>query len=105
MSGRIIAGISLMLIGLLLLCAKLHILPINSGALVANWWPVGVIVFGFILLDMKGHILGWLIITYGVLAQISRLGWFSVNIVDILTTWWPLALILLGAALFIRPRL
>jgi hypothetical protein len=105
MRGRIIIGVSLILIGVLLLCAKLKILPISSHALLTNWWPIGVILFGIILLDMKGNILGWLIITYGVLAQASKLGWISLNFVALLTTWWPIGLVLLGVALFIKPRI
>ncbi|MCL2075865.1 MAG: hypothetical protein FWH15_05415 [Betaproteobacteria bacterium] len=105
LSGRTIAGVLLMLIGVLLLVAKLHIIPINGDTLVAVWWPVGVIILGLVLIDMKGSLLGWLLIVYGVLAQAGKLGWFSVGFVQVLTVWWPLGLILLGAVLFIRPKI
>jgi hypothetical protein len=105
MSGRIIAGIALMLIGALLLLVRLHILPGSVDTLVAHWWPLLVIIIGLVLIDMKGSLLGWLLIVYGALAQAGKLGWFSVEFVNILTAWWPLALILLGAILFIRPKL
>ncbi|MCL2022256.1 MAG: hypothetical protein FWG81_09310 [Betaproteobacteria bacterium] len=105
MSGRVVAGALLMLIGVLLLVAKLNIIPINGDALVAVWWPVGVIILGLVLIDMKGSLLGWLLIIYGALAQAGKLGWFSVEFIRFLTVWWPLGLVLLGAILFIRPKI
>ncbi|MDR0233964.1 MAG: hypothetical protein LBI31_04080 [Zoogloeaceae bacterium] len=105
MSGRVVAGVLLMLIGVLLLVAKLGIVPINGDALIATWWPLAIIIIGLILSDMKGSFLGWLLILYGVLAQAGKLGWFSVEFVRVLTVWWPIGLILLGAILFIRPKI
>jgi hypothetical protein len=101
--GRIIAGVIVLLCGVVVLLNTLGITDLSIGDLFSTFfWPVIFIAVGASFLVSRrplsfGHLLtGLVFIVLGLLYLGDQLNWFHVAIGDVWQLFWPAVLILVG---------
>jgi hypothetical protein len=104
MFGRVITGAILILLGLLLLAANLRFFNLNGAAIVANWWPLGILLLGSLLIGLRAWILGVTLVVYGLLFLAIEMGLLQAHAAHVVKIWWPLGLLAVGVALIVCRR-
>ena len=103
--GRILFGVVLILIGLLAILNSFQITDISFGRLVADYWPVLLILWGMeVLLEQNGSnakIIGSIILLVGVAFLGRNLHWFYFDAAIFWRPFWPGILVLLGIRLLL----
>lgn len=97
-SGVKIAGLVLIILGVLLLLDNLNLIFFDLGDFLHNWWPVFLILIGLNELLKTNHSGGWFLIGLGII--------LTLKINDIIDGSLLIAmlLILIGIIIIIRPR-
>ncbi len=92
-SSQLLLGIVILAVGIGYLLDTLNLL--NFGSFLAQWWPLLIILVGFVSLVSNPKVFTWplFIILFGGLLQLQRLDIVSFNVWNIL---WPSAIILVG---------
>jgi hypothetical protein len=104
MLGRVITGAILMLLGLLLLVANLRFFNLNGAAIVANWWPLGILLLGSLLINLRAWLIGVTLALYGLLFLAIERGLLQAHVAHLIRVWWPLGLVVIGTVLIVRRR-
>ncbi|MDR2364452.1 MAG: hypothetical protein LBD68_01145 [Zoogloeaceae bacterium] len=104
MLGRVITGAILILLGTLLLAANLRVFGRNGAAMAANWWPLGVLLLGSLLINLRVWILGGMLVVYGLLFLAIAMGLLEAHVAHIVRIWWPLGFLAVGTALIVFRR-
>jgi predicted membrane protein len=101
--GRIVAGVIILLCGVVILLNTLGVTDLSIGDLFATFfWPVFFIAVGASFLTTRrplsfGRLLaGVVLIALGLLYLGDQLNWFHVDIGDVWQLFWPVILILVG---------
>lgn len=100
--SRIVAGIFIILVGVLALVDNLF--QINTRQ-VLQFWPMVFIVLGLMKMTNTRHpsgfVLGGILTALGLLMTLSNVGWISFRLRD----WWPVLVIAAGLAMIGRSQI
>ncbi|MDR0674196.1 MAG: hypothetical protein LBF93_11230 [Zoogloeaceae bacterium] len=104
MLGRVITGAILVVLGVLLLAANLRFFNLNGAAIMAVWWPLGLLLLGSLLINLRAWFLGVTLALYGLLFLAIELGILQAQVAALIRVWWPLGLLLVGVVLIVNRR-
>ncbi|MDR1349765.1 MAG: hypothetical protein LBJ59_03090 [Zoogloeaceae bacterium] len=104
MLGRVITGAILVVLGLLLLVANLRFFNLNGAAIMATWWPLGLLLLGSLLINLRAWFLGVTLALYGLLFLAIELGLLQAHVASLIRVWWPLGILIVGVALIVNRR-
>jgi hypothetical protein len=104
MLGRVITGAILVVLGLLLLAANLRFFNLNGAAIMAVWWPLGLLLLGSLLISLRAWFLGSTLTLYGLLFLAIELGLLRASVASLIHVWWPLGLLVVGVVLIVWRR-
>jgi predicted membrane protein len=92
-------GLLLAAIGIVFLLDNLEVIESHE---IFRFWPVLLVIFGFVRIigsvSVKGRLFGLFFVTLGTLLLLDRLSIVSVSIGD----WWPLILVFIGVGILLK---
>lgn len=97
--ARILTGTLIVIFGLGALLDALQVLPFWAN--IGNWWPIGLVLVGVIILinNLSQFIWATIFIGAGVLLQLERLGLVEVNFFAL---FWPIIIIGIGLSILFQ---
>jgi hypothetical protein len=106
MRGRLTFGLFIIVIGILILLRNMNVIEFGFGSLVANFWPLLLIIWGlgyiFERIGVGGKVCGVIIMGLGLLFLGRNLGWFTVDFSMFWKLLWPAFLIFIGIAILTK---
>ncbi len=106
MRRRLILGLLVITIGVLILLKNMNIIQESIGSLIADYWPIILILWGLSFIFERtgsgGKIIGSFILLLGVLFLGRNLNWFYVDFSLWRKAVWPVLLILVGIGILTR---
>ncbi|HJM04331.1 MAG TPA: DUF5668 domain-containing protein [Candidatus Saccharimonadaceae bacterium] len=97
--ARILTGTLIVIFGLGALLDALQVLPFWAN--IGNWWPIGLVLVGVIIVinNLSQFIWATIFIGAGVLLQLERLGLVEVNFFAL---FWPIIIIGIGLSILFQ---
>ena len=90
----------LVIVGVVLLASNMKVVPASGWDILAQWWPVLLVLSGLNSLYMRQGVVGPLVLTgLGVVLLLGNLGYLQVSALETLWRFWPVLLIAVGVEL------
>jgi hypothetical protein len=90
----------LVIVGVVLLASNMKVVPASGWDILAQWWPVLLVLSGLNSLYMRQGVVGPLVLTgLGVVLLLGNLGYLQVSALETLWRFWPVLLIAAGIEL------
>lgn len=105
-SGRIVLGALITIVGLLMLLNNLEITDVGIGELIANGWPLIIVYFGLksIRASFGSALAGGFLVLLGLILTAHNFNLVNIDLSWIWKIFWPVVVIMLGINFLTGPR-